>query len=114
MPIVSQQVKTFSILVSFSLRYSYFSESPWGYYTPGESISPGYHTPASHLTFLDPIKRECPTKFSNCFLHNSRLPIDFGDDFANLFEFFVKVSPGSQLSILKLFAQAFKGTVSQK
>ena len=48
-----QQVKTFSILVLFSPRYSYFSESSQVSY-PGESISLGYHTPGSHLTFLDP------------------------------------------------------------
>ena len=50
---------------------------------------------------------------------------DFGDDFAELFKFFGKISrgmiprrvthdPGSQLPILELFAQAFKGTVSQQ
>ena len=35
---------------------------------------------------------------------------DFGYDFAELFEF----TPGSQRPILKLFAQAFEGIVSQK
>ena len=54
-----QWVKIFSILVKFSLSYSNFSESPRGMILrrvnlPGvsycaESISPGYHTPASHL-----------------------------------------------------------------
>ena len=61
---------------------------------------------------------------------------NFGYDFSELFEFFRKISlgyhtlasqspwgiiprrvthgQGSQLPILKLFAQAFKGTVSQK
>ena len=59
-----QQVKTLSILVKISPSYSNFYESPWGMIPrrvnlpgvsfPDESITPGYHTPASHLTFLDP------------------------------------------------------------
>ena len=54
-----QWVKTFSILVKFSLSYLNFYESPWGFILcrvnlPGvsncaESISPGYDTPAIHV-----------------------------------------------------------------
>ena len=67
-----QQVKTFSILVSFSPRYSYFSESPRGIIPRRVSLL-GVSNPGKTL-----------------------------------------ITPGSQLPILILFAQTFKGTVSQK
>ena len=48
-----QWVKIFSILVKFSPSYSNFYESPWEILR--RVNLPGYHTPASQMTFLDPI-----------------------------------------------------------
>ena len=93
---LTNRLKYFRFWFCFRRDIPIFLNFRWVSY-PGESISPGYHTLGSHLTFLYPNQRDSPTKLLNCFLHNSRLPgplsnckniFDFGYDFAELFEFF--------------------------
>ena len=78
-----QWVKIFLILVKISLSYRNYSESPRGMILrrvnlprvsyPSESISPGYHTPASHVTFWILIKGTVQRGFLP-FFHNLSLP----------------------------------------
>ena len=77
-----QWVKIFSFLVSFSPRYSSFSEVPRSIILRrvkfcvvsycAESSSAQYHTARGHFTF--PYPRDSQTRFATCSLHNSILP----------------------------------------